>query len=146
MLADRSSPWISPPLQNARGAESIALPASAAPITRVTLNIPRVGVELSTTAFVSEQFETDGQTRWTLDAQSQQPLTMSWKRRVEERRAEQPLRIRARVSELAGLGEDGGQITAAVRVEVLQGLAREVVVAIPPGLAVNTVDGATVAD
>ena len=37
-------------------------------------------------------------------------------------------------------------MTAAVRVEVLQGLAREITLALPAGLVVNQVNGATVAD
>src|SRR5262249_59403229 len=36
--------------------------------------------------------------------------------------------------------------SATVRVEVVQGLAREVALTLPPALAVNQVDGATVAD
>ena len=48
--------------------------------------------------------------------------------------------------EMVGLGEDSGQVTAAVRVEVLQGLAREVSLALPAGLVVNQVNGATVGD
>jgi hypothetical protein len=71
---------------------------------------------------------------------------MRWKRKVDDRRAEQPLRVRARVTEVAGLGEDVCQIAAAVRVEILQGLAREVSLAIPAGLAVHQVNGSTVAD
>src|SRR5205823_1815700 len=68
------------------------------------------------------------------------------KRKVDDRRAELPLRVRARVTEIVGLGEDACQIAATVRVDVLQGLAREIVIAIPAGLVVNQVDGATVAD
>ena len=37
-------------------------------------------------------------------------------------------------------------MAAAVRLEVLQGLARDVVLALPPGLAINQVNGATVGD
>ena len=73
-------------------------------------------------------------------------MTMTWKRKVDDRRADQPLRVRARITEVAGLAEDVCQITAAVRVEILQGLAREVALTIPAGLVVNQVNGATVAD
>lgn len=75
-----------------------------------------------------------------------QPLTLSWKRKIDDRRAEQPLRVRARVTELVGLGEESAQITASVRVEVQQGTLRDVTVQLPPGLAINQVNGATVAD
>jgi hypothetical protein len=50
------------------------------------------------------------------------------------------------MTSLVGLGEDVSQVTAAVRVEVLQGLAREIALALPPGLTVSQVNGATVAD
>ena len=44
------------------------------------------------------------------------------------------------------LGEDSTQVTANVRVEVTQGLARQTLVALPDGLVVNQVAGATVSD
>ena len=51
---------------------------------------------------------------------------------------------------LVGDGEDAGedlsQVTAAVRIEVVQGAAREFTLAMPDGLTVNQVEGATVAD
>jgi hypothetical protein len=54
--------------------------------------------------------------------------------------------VRARVTEIVGLGEDTCQVVAAVRVEVLQGLARDVTISLPAGLVVNQVNGATVGD
>ena len=54
--------------------------------------------------------------------------------------------MRARVTSVVGLGEDVCQVAAAVRVEVLQGLAREVTLALPRGARVNQVNGATVGD
>jgi hypothetical protein len=71
---------------------------------------------------------------------------LMWKRKVDDRRAEQPLRTRARVTSVVGLGEDISQVTANVRIEVLQGLAREVSLALPPALVINQVTGATIAD
>ena len=53
---------------------------------------------------------------------------------------------KARITELVALGEDASQITVSVNVEVVQGLARDVVLAIPEGVSVNQVSGATVAD
>src|SRR5262249_21342382 len=84
--------------------------------------------------------------RWTAFGRPNQPLTLSWRRKVDDRRAEQPLRIRARVTEVMGLGEDACQVSATVRVEIVQGLAREVVLALPPGFVVNQVNGPTVGD
>ncbi|HVQ15137.1 MAG TPA: hypothetical protein VMS40_16155, partial [Vicinamibacterales bacterium] len=134
-------------LTSSAGTESIALPASASPISRAVLALPRVGVDLSVTGgFVADRVEAAGKSRWTTFGRPNQTLTLSWKRRVDDRRAEQPLRTRARVTTLVGLGEDVSQVAAAVRLEILQGLARDVVLALPPGLTINQVNGATVGD
>jgi hypothetical protein len=134
-------------LTSSAGTESIALPASASPISRAVLALPRIGVDLSVTGgFVSDRVEAAGESRWTTFGRPNQALTLSWKRKVDDRRAEQPLRTRARVTTLVGLAEDVSQVAAAVRIEVLQGLARDVVLALPPGLAINQVNGATVGD
>jgi hypothetical protein len=135
------------PLAASAGAESIALPASPAPISRVRLALPRSGVDLAITGgFIAEHSETENESRWTAFGHPNQSLTMRWKRKVDDRRAEQPLRVRARVTQVVGLGEDVSQVAAAVRVEVLQGLARDISIAIPAGLVVNQVNGSTVAD
>jgi hypothetical protein len=135
------------PLASAGGAESITLPPSQAPISRVTLTLPRADVDLTSSAgFVSDRAETATETRWTTFGRPNAPLTLSWKRKVDDRRAEQPLRLRARVIQVVGLGEDASQVTAAVRVEVVQGLAREIELTLPASLSVNQVNGATIGD
>jgi len=135
------------PLAASAGTESIALPASAAPISRAVLTLPRSGIDLSVSGgFVAERAESPSESRWTSFGRPNQPLTLSWKRKADDRRAEQQLRTRARVTSMIGLGEDVSQIAAAVRVEVLQGLAHEVVLAIPQGVSVNQVNGATVGE
>jgi hypothetical protein len=135
------------PLTAAAGSESIALPASAAPISRAVLTLPRSGIDLTVSGgFVAERVESPGESRWTSFGRPNQPLTLSWKRKVDDRRAEQQLRTRARVTSMIGLAEDVSQIATAVRVEVLQGVAREVVLAIPQGVSVNQVNGATVGE
>ena len=138
---------ISLPLTASAGTESIALPASAAPISRAILTLPRSGIDLSVAGgFTADRTESPAESRWTAFGRPNQPLTLSWKRKVDDRRAEQQLRTRARVTSMIGLGEDVSQIATAVRIEVLQGLAREVVLAIPQGVAVNQVNGATVGE
>lgn len=135
------------PLAASAGTESIVLPASASPISRATLVLPRSGVNLTVTGgFVAERTETPNESRWTAFGRPNQPLILSWKRKVDDRRAEQPLRTRARVTTVVGLGEDVSQVAAAVRIEVLQGIAREVSLTLPAGLVVNQVNGATVGD
>lgn len=135
------------PLASSAGTESIALPSSTAPISRASLVLPRSGVDLNVSGgFIADRSETATESRWTAFGRPGQGLTLSWKRKVDDRRAELPLRTRARVTSIVGLGEDVSPVAANVRIEVLQGLAREVSLALPPGLVVNQVNGATVGD
>jgi hypothetical protein len=135
------------PLTASAGTESIALPSSSAPISRATLVLPRSGVDLNVAGgFIADRAEDANESRWTAFGRPGQALTLTWKRKVDDRRAEQPLRIRARVTSVVGLGEDVSQLAANVRVEVLQGLAGEVSLALPAGVVVNQVNGVTVAD
>ena len=73
-------------------------------------------------------------------------MTFAWRRKVDDQRASQPLRLRGAVTELVGLGEDSTQVNAEVQFEVLQGLAQEVHVQLPEQFTVNQVSGAMVAD
>jgi hypothetical protein len=45
-----------------------------------------------------------------------------------------------------GYGEEGCQVSASVRVDVVQGMAQDLTLALPQGLVLNEVNGATVAD
>jgi hypothetical protein len=135
------------PLAAAAGSESITLPASPAPISRATLTLPRTGVELTVNGgFISERAESEGDSRWVVLGRAHQQLGISWKRRVDDRRDQQPLRFRATVTTVVGLGEEISSIVATVRADVQQGVAREVTLAVPPGVVINQVVGATVAD
>lgn len=110
---------ISLPLASTAGTESIALPSSAAPLSRAVLTLPRGGVELTVTGgFISERSESATESRWTALGRANQPLGFSWKRKVDDRRAEQALRFRARVTSMIGLGEEVSAISAVVRAEV----------------------------
>jgi hypothetical protein len=138
---------ISLPLGAAAGTESITLPSSPAPVSRATLTLPKGGVDLTVTGgFVSERSESATESRWTALGRANQPLGFSCKRKVDDRRADMALRFRARISSSIGLGEEVSSISSVVRIEVLQGLAREVTLALPAGLVVNQVNGPTVAD
>ena len=135
------------PLSASAGAESITIPASPAPISRARLTLPKGGVDLLLTGgFLADRTEATTESRWTVYGRPHQALGLTWKRKVDDRRADLPLRARARITQLVGLGEETCQVSAAVRVEVLQGVAREIALTIPGGLVVNQVDGATVAE
>ena len=129
------------------GAESLVIPPSAAPISRVRLALPRSGVDLSLAGgFLGDRTEGATESRWTVFGRPNQGLTMTWKRKVDDRRADLPLRARAQITQIVGLGEDACQVSTTVTLEVVQGLAREIALTLPTTLAVNQVDGATVAD
>jgi hypothetical protein len=135
------------PIETAGGLEQLTLPALPAAMSATTLAVPRAGVDLSVSGgFVAEQVEAAAESRWTIHSVPGRPLALSWKRRIDDRRATLPLRVRTRITELVALGEESTLVTASVRVEVVQGLAREAVVAIPDGVTINQVTGATVAD
>ena len=135
------------PMSVSAGAESIALPASAAALSRAVLTVPRGGVDLTVTGgVVSDRSESASESKWTALGRANQPLGFSWKRKSDDRRAELPLRYRARIASAVGLGEEVSSVSATVRVEIQQGVAREVTLSLPTNVIVNQVNGATVAD
>lgn len=135
------------PLASSAGTESITLPSPGCALSAVTLTIPRTSVDLSVSGgLIAEQGESAGESRWVAYGAPGRPLTFSWKRKADDRRSALPLKTRARITELVALGEDSTQVTANVRVEVTQGIARQTLVALPDGLVVNQVAGATVSD
>jgi hypothetical protein len=135
------------PIEAVSGLESMTLPPSASAVSAVTLTMPRAGMDLTVAGgFVAEQVESTTDNRWTVYGSPGNPLKFSWKRRIDDRRASMPLRVRTRITELVALGEDASAITTSVRVEVVQGLARDIALVIPQGVTVNHVTGATVAD
>jgi hypothetical protein len=135
------------PLTTAASVESVSVPPGPAALVQASLQLPRDGIDLSVAnGFLAETSETAGRSRWTAHGHGNQPLTFTWRRRVTDHRAEKPLRLRGTITELVGLGEDSTQVTASVRLEVTQGLARAVEIAIPPQLRVSQVSGSLVAD
>jgi hypothetical protein len=135
------------PIETSGAIESMKLPPSPSALSAVTLVVPRTGLEMTVAGgFVAEQTESTAEHRWTVYGSPGHPLTLSWKRRADDRRSTLPLRTRARITQLVAFGEDTSPVTISVRLEILQGLAREVLLAIPAGVAVNQVSGATVAD
>lgn len=138
---------ISLPVAASAGTESVTLPPAPAPVTRATLILPKGGVELTVNGgFINERSETAAESRWSALGRANQSLSFSWKRKSDDRRAEMALRFRARVSSTIGLGEEVSSMSSTIRIEVQQGVTREVTVAVPSALIVNQVNGATVAD
>jgi hypothetical protein len=135
------------PLASSAGTESMTLPASGSALSAVTLVVPRTGVDLTVSGgFIAEQSETGNDSRWVVYGNPGRALSFTWKRKADDRRSTLPLRTRARVTELVALGEDATQVTSSIQIDVTQGLAHDVAIALPAGLIVNQVAGATVAD
>ena len=133
------------PLKTAAGTETIALPPSRGAVSRVALVVPRQGIDVTVAGGVLAERAQTADGRWIAFGRAGQPLTMTWKRRAEER-ASRPLQYRGSIVEHVGLGEDASTLAATVNVEVVSGAASAVDVAVPDGALVNQVSGALVAD
>lgn len=135
------------PIAAAAGTESLVLPPSPAALTRVALVLPRSGVDVTLTGgLLGEKAESASESRFVAHGRAGEPLSFSWRRKREDHRASLPLRLRGSVTEVVGLGEDGSQVSGDVGLEVVQGLAPAVTLALPEGLVVNQVTGALVGD
>src|SRR5580692_3169568 len=135
------------PVVSTAGEESISLPSTASGVTRASVRLPRQGVDIKLTGgLLADKSEPGAESKWLAYARGNEPLTFTWKRKTEDHRSSQALRLRGSLTELTGLGEDTTTIVAEVNVEVTQGAAREVHIALPDKVTVNQVSGATVAD
>jgi hypothetical protein len=135
------------PVATNAGEESISLPSTASGVTRASVRLPKQGVEIRLSGgLLADKSESGAESKWLAYARGNEPLTFTWKRKTEDHRTSQALRLRGSLTELTGLGEDTTTIVAEVNVEVTQGAAREVHIALPDKVTVNQVSGATVAD
>src|SRR5467141_263090 len=135
------------PVASATGEESITLPSTASGVTRASVQLPRQGVDVRLTGgLLSEKSESASESKWIAYGRGNEPLTFTWRRKTEDHRATQPLRMRVSLTQLLGLGEDSTSINAEVNLEVTQGAARVARIQIPDKVTINQVLGAMVAD
>ena len=135
------------PVTTVAGTDILKLPISNSAVSHANVELIRQGVDVRVTGgLLLEHSEAPTGSRWKANGKGGEPLTFAWRRRVDDARANQPLRLRGAVTQLVGLGEDATQVNAEVQIDVVQGLAREVVVQLPEQLTVNQVAGAMVAD
>ncbi|MGB2645344.1 MAG: hypothetical protein WBG02_20665 [Candidatus Acidiferrum sp.] len=135
------------PVVSSAGEETVSLPSTSSGITRASVRLARQGVDLNFTGgLLAEKSESGAETIWLAYGRGDEPLRFTWKRKTEDHRSTQALRLRGSLTELVGLGEDTTSIVAEVNVEVTQGAAREVRILLPGKITVNQVAGATVAD
>jgi len=129
------------------GTEVLHLPVSNSAVSRAIVTLPRQGVQVRTSGgLLLEKSESAAGSRWVAYGRGDEPLTFAWKRRVDDQRSTQPLRLRAALTQLVGLGEDTSQLNSEVQLEVLQGRATDVRLHLPDQFTVNQVSGAVVAD
>jgi hypothetical protein len=135
------------PIASSAGTESISLPSTDSGITKASVQIPQLGVEIRVSGgLISEKSESSGASKWVAYARGNEPLAFSWRRKTEDHRTTQPLRLRGSLIQLISLGEDSTTIYAEVNVEVAQGAASETKIQLPGKITVNQVLGAMVAD
>jgi len=135
------------PVTTVAGTDVLKLPTSNSAVSHAAIELTRLGVDVHITGgLLLEHTESATSSRWVANGRGVEPLTFGWRRRVDDLRLTQPLRLRAALTELVGLGEDGTQVNAEVQIEVLQGVAQEVQLQLPPQFTVNQVAGATIAD
>lgn len=131
----------------AAGVDTIALPASSAAVTRVALTVPGTTHVVSAAGGVVVDRAVEAEvTHWTVHGRPATPLTLSWARRRDDARAGEPLRLRARLDATAGLRDTLLQVATTVELEVLQGVTRDLILAVPSDVTVAAVTGTLVDD
>ena len=129
------------PVTSAAGEEKLALPAGTSGVTRAEIAGPPPDTDLKISGgFAAEK----SAARWIAYARGAEPLAFAWHRQVEERH--EALRLRGKLTQLYGLGEDSTTLHGEVEIEVVQGAAAQVKLAVPAAVTINQVPGATVAD
>jgi hypothetical protein len=135
------------PVNAAAGEERITLPSTPSGVTRAQVQLPRPGVDVKLSGgLLAEKTENASESRWLAYARSNEPLTFTWRRKMEDHHVTLPLRQRGSLTQLTSLGEDSTSLYAEVSLEVTQGAAKEARVQLPENIIVNQVSGAMVAD
>ena len=135
------------PVTSSAGEENIALPSTASGVSRASIQLSRQGIDVRLTGgLLSDKSESATESKWIAYGRGNEPLVFTWRRKTEDHRATQPLRLRGSLTQLLGLGEDSTSINAEVNLEVTQGAAHEVKIQIPDKVTINQVLGAMVAD
>jgi hypothetical protein len=136
------------PIAASAGEERLLIPSTFSGVTKVTLEIPRSGVDLSLNGglFSDSADLPNGGGKWTVYGKGAEPMTFAWRRKVEDHHATLPLRMRGTLTQFVGLGEDSTSLIANVNLEITQGAAKEARIQFPDNVTINQVQGALVAD
>jgi hypothetical protein len=135
------------PVSTVAGTEILQLPITNSAVSHASVELARQDIDVRITGgLLLQHLDTANGSRWVANGQGSDLLTFAWRRRIDDSKASQTLRMRGSVSELVGLGEDSTQVSAEVQIEVLQGLAQDVRIQLPEQFTVNQVSGAMVTD
>lgn len=135
------------PVTTVAGTDILQLPVSNSAVSHAKIELVRQGVDVRITGgLLLEHSESATGSRWVANGKGNEPLTFAWRRKVDDSRLNQPLRMRGAITQLVGLGEDATQVSAEVKLDVLQGVAQDVHVELPEQFTINQVSGAMVAD
>src|SRR5258708_4720784 len=125
------------------GAERLLLPTGASGVTRASIVFPSQDLDVKVSGgFISSKSAAS----YIAYARGNDLLTFTWRKKIEERRVELPLRMRGSLTQIFGLGEDSTSLNAEIEIDVVQGAAAQVKIAVPDSVTINQVLGATVAD
>jgi hypothetical protein len=136
------------PISSSAGEERLSIPSTFSGVTKVALEIPRAGVDLSLYGglFSDTADLPNGGNKWTAYGKGAEPMTFAWRRKTEDHHSTLPLRMRGTLTQFVGLGEDSTSLTANVNLEITQGTAKEARIQLPEHVTINQVQGALVAD
>src|SRR5262249_36733077 len=86
------------------GTDILRLPVGASAVSRASVILARQGVDMHITGgLLLERSEAAGESRWVAHGRAGEGLTFAWKRKIDEARSTQPLRMRGSLTELVGL-------------------------------------------
>lgn len=135
------------PVNTVAGTDVLQLPVSNSAVSHATIELLKQGVDVRITGgLLLKHSESATGSHWVANGKGGEPLTFAWRRKVDDSKLNQPLRLRGAITQLVGLGEDATQVNAEVQLEVLQGVAQNVRVRLPEQFTVNQVSGAMVSD
>jgi hypothetical protein len=135
------------PVSASAGEERISLPSTSSGVTRAAVELPRQGVDVRLAGgLLAEKSESGAESKWLAYGRGNEPLTFTWRRKMDDHRQTLPLRLRGSLTQLTGLGEDATSVYAEVNLEIMQGAAKEARIQLPVNITVNQVTGAMVAD
>src|SRR5438105_3145829 len=101
------------PIAATASEERVSIPSTFSGVTRVTLEIPRSGVDLSLNGgLLSETHELKTGGKWTAYGKGAEPIVFAWRRKTEEHHATLPLRMHGTLTQFVGLGEDSTSLSA----------------------------------